>query len=187
MITDKYIHVHIPRTGGSTLRGISQELTNRGKLKIIDGTAHRTLEQMHWVRGDLPAIAFVRNPFDWYVSQYHRRCDAEGFKGSFEQYFDKYVVKGGKTLTCWWFYFTGNDVQYIGRFENYTEDILRIVTGLVPQTNREELLTIMDRLGKVRQSWTRKPYEEYYNERLRDAVYAFDSWYFRCFDYHFRR
>lgn len=77
MITDKFIHIHLPRTGGQLLRGIIHE--NRKKLKIYYKDSHMSMEEslkklaQKNEKLKIPALCVVRNPWDWYVSRYFFR------------------------------------------------------------------------------------------------------------------
>ncbi len=65
IITNKFIYIHIPRTGGTSVE------------QVIGGAGHRSIEKMRDVGMDrygneydssLPVWCFVRNPYDRFVS-----------------------------------------------------------------------------------------------------------------------
>ncbi len=91
IITDKFVFVHDPKTGGSfvtsalyELHGINWTLWSALKLTVFRELRHKTkfgnfihTNQKHFGCGFIPKehhskkiLATVRNPFDWYVSQY---------------------------------------------------------------------------------------------------------------------
>lgn len=64
MISYNFIHIHMPRTGGSLVRSLIHELLIvPGKIEMIETDAHMTLMQSRKIAGpDVPSFAFVRNP-----------------------------------------------------------------------------------------------------------------------------
>ena len=83
MINDKFIFIHIPKTGGQFIRGFLFEKKNNWKF-LLEPT-HISLKeskkklQNHLecnsddIRLKVPSFAFVRNPWDYYVSRYFFR------------------------------------------------------------------------------------------------------------------
>jgi len=188
VITYDFIHIHVPRTGGSLVRSLVQELLiDTGKTDVIDTDAHRTLRESRKMAGpDVPSFAFVRNPFDWYVSRYHRAIDMEVFDGTFEEYFNEIVVSGGGTITNVWDYFTSPGVDHIGRFERLVPEIVRIFGIVVPQLPSDDIIAKVNKLGKVRASKNRRSYHKYYDDDLVNMVLDLDWWYLKEFDYGYK-
>ncbi len=86
MINNKFIQIHIPRTGGQQIRGIIYE--KQGSFDLLVKGSHMTLEEslkeLSKRRPGLvvPSFCFIRNPWDWYVSRYFfRRKEAAGKLG----------------------------------------------------------------------------------------------------------
>jgi hypothetical protein len=76
MITDKFIHIHVPKTGGQFVRGLINEKSSHWKLYIEH--SHLTLEESAQMLknngyGRVPSFTFVRNPWEWYVSRFFFR------------------------------------------------------------------------------------------------------------------
>ena len=73
MITDKFIHVHIPRTGG---RSISEVLSKNGNFIVYNKVPFLTLDRSLVALEksnpglSVPSFCIVRNPWDWYVSAF---------------------------------------------------------------------------------------------------------------------
>lgn len=65
----KAIFIHVPRTGGSSIE-------SQGIFSIEQGPTHDPIDVVAWQLrperiDDYFCFAFVRNPFDWFVSLYH--------------------------------------------------------------------------------------------------------------------
>lgn len=86
LITKDFIFLHIPKTGGVSLRTAIRRFWPRGYV-VFD--SEPTLgRHASWVSvpsrfKGLPTFALVRNPWDWYVSwyQFQRRGYLRGFSG----------------------------------------------------------------------------------------------------------
>jgi hypothetical protein len=79
LIHDRFIFLHVPRTGGIFLRDVLKRELPPGTVRrgprmpsgrSGDGTHTGRLEIPEALRGR-PVLAFIRNPWDWYVSIYH--------------------------------------------------------------------------------------------------------------------
>jgi len=115
-ITDRFIFIHLPKTGGTFVtRILEQYMTEQCllfKKLIINDTVPFTQEKygQHggcneippgWERGRT-IVSIMRNPFDWYVSQYefgwwknHPLIDPSIIRKSFPEYpelsFERYI------------------------------------------------------------------------------------------------
>jgi hypothetical protein len=67
LITEHFVFVHMPKTGGAFVR----ELCRRHLSPIVEFELHPTYSQVPPEFAELPALSFIRNPWDWYVSVYH--------------------------------------------------------------------------------------------------------------------
>lgn len=70
IITDKFVFIHLHKTGGQTLNDA-----------IVDCIADHKVVGYHYPRSmipqeysNLPVVGLVRNPWSWYVSWYHFNC-----------------------------------------------------------------------------------------------------------------
>ena len=80
MITNYFIQIHIPRTGGQMIRGL---IYGKNKsIKIYDKSSHLSLDKSIEIYKKLsgstiipPSFTFVRNPWDWYVSRFFFRYE----------------------------------------------------------------------------------------------------------------
>jgi len=135
-----------------------------------------------------PAVVFIRNPWDWYVSQWLRNLQIsyEGFADSFVQHMT--IIRENrvpnwnfKTLTFAWEWLQADNARYIGRFESVEDDMIRSILAVASDlVTSRELHTIIEKLGKSRlapgpKGQDRKPYWEYYDERLISWVAEWDK------------
>jgi len=72
IISPHFIWVHVPKTGGTWLRGVLERGLNRYALgKVIYPGHHRLRDVPQEERIGRPVLWVVRNPWDWHVSYYH--------------------------------------------------------------------------------------------------------------------
>jgi hypothetical protein len=183
------IFVHIPRTGGTSLEeviwgwprtpdqlwmGFIDEFHNKyqtGGLQHLLASQIR-LEVGPDIFGSYFKFAFVRNPFDRLVSQYHfmrRRPDLRQLIGLADDApFAAYVSRIQKVAHVQWEEqnrFVYNDqgdllVDVIGRFESYEQDAQKVLSRLGLQSGS------VPHLNKT----PHRPYQEYYDDATRAAV-----------------
>jgi len=159
MISKKYkcIHVHINKTAGSSIETM---------LEYNDsGADHRTIHEYKDVLGEdiqkYFTFAFVRNPWDKMVSQFHHRKQNEkdkriqqmDFKSWVKNIDDFHVIMGTGNQLNWlcdkkWVWHPGKKtyisnptnfkviVDYIGKFENFSADWEKVCKkiGLTTET-----------------------------------------------------
>lgn len=68
LVTREFVFVHIPRTGGSTIRAV---LADHADPNAPIFPTHAAYDELPQRLRDRPAFCVVRNPWDWYVSWYH--------------------------------------------------------------------------------------------------------------------
>jgi FkbM family methyltransferase len=68
LVTEGFVFVHIPRTGGSFIQTVMGE-----HLDVLDQSdyTHTPYDELPERWRDLPAFCVIRNPWDWYVSFFH--------------------------------------------------------------------------------------------------------------------
>ncbi|MDO8348589.1 MAG: hypothetical protein Q7T30_00015 [Planctomycetota bacterium] len=69
-LTRHFVFVHVPRTGGNFVLKLLQEHTP-AEWEMQRCADHATVHEIPPSHATLPCLAFVRNPYDWYVSWYH--------------------------------------------------------------------------------------------------------------------
>lgn len=172
MITNDFIFIHIPKTGGSSIERFF------GQDHGLPGTppAHKNIQ---WYlnhkqsNNRLYKFSFVRNPWDMFVSLYffkvHSKYRKEELEGvTFFEYIKQYDHKTQLS------YLTVNGkimVDFIGRFERLQEDFYKVCDALnIPRSDLPHIIKT-----------THLPYREYYNTQARkiiEEIYKEDIDYF---------
>lgn len=66
LITEHFVFIHLPRTGGTFLR----RACSGSDVRVLVTKGHLGVEHIPEEHSDLPIFAVIRNPWDWYVSWY---------------------------------------------------------------------------------------------------------------------
>lgn len=204
MLTQYLIHLHLPRTGGSTLRAFLGDIPGS---HIVSGVAHAPYDffvrQCEIVCYPVPpAFIFIRNPWDWYVSQWSwvASMGVRGYKGvPFRDWME--VVEGGMEQEAFdfspvsyaWEHVQGDKADYVGRFEDFEDEVVRILLSLsiVPKLIDEDWIRgKLKAVGRRRQERTpdgnfHGPYREYYDDEMRSWVTEWDDELIERFGYEF--
>ena len=173
MITNHFIHVHLPRTGGNTFRGVVRRLRDYDVV-ILDDAAHRPLPELQARCTEMgqaipPAVTFVRDPWCWYPSQWRwlRYTKHADFTGDFAQYI---AIVRARAFSDWnWFSLTGcynllgaGQADYTGTLCTFEQDVLAIFAQYAPDVPRAALVHAMADTGIANASphdlactWTR--------------------------------
>lgn len=166
---NKFLFIHLFKTGGSSIKAA---LKNIGD-EIGDEKRHITASGIREIYpqefDDFFKFAFVRNPWDWVVSNYfyplqNEKHELHDYVKSFNN-FEDYVMnhlcekrtkqkdfitdKNGKII-----------VDFVGRFEKINNDFSKIC----------DKLGIDNKLPHKNAS-KREDYRKYYNERMKKKVY----------------
>lgn len=186
----KLIFIHIPKTGGSSVANALVENLNTQETKalsrplgILQPNRHLKAQEVKYLLGEkiwneFFSFAFVRNPWDLMVSQYHwwlqkaaqyPSCRKDVIKikrmGNFTNFLNsKYGQKMFHDTTGNMFDWIAEDnqiiVNFVGKFENLQNDLNEVCQHLnleqikLPHTNKTK----------------RKPYRDYYNNETKKFV-----------------
>ena len=144
--------LHIPKCGGNW---IINALRNAEVPFELAGPYH--LEYDDCPRGDLPTVAFVRNPLTWWQSlwRHHARINGQDpfwlyqcgpnlgalFAPTFSTYMDNALreIPGYCTQVFGRFTRNGN-IDFIGKLENLTEDLGRALQTFGEKFDREKII-----------------------------------------------
>lgn len=196
---DRLIHLHVTRMGGTAFDRILRRLRKMGLMPV--GTVvskHMRYEQLAqvYVERDLPvppAVAFIRNPWQWYVAMWIW-VQAGGFRGDLKEYV-RLVSEGQcqKSLTAYWEWMQADKAQYVCRLENWRNDILALFANvdIIPDLVTEaEAGRIIDEVGQVFQDKVMGKglmghHGKYYDQTAMKLVIKMDGDLIRRFDYEF--
>lgn len=202
MLFDRLITIGIGRVGHTMI--CEEVLSKIAGLTLLDPTGH--IEFAYYTNrcAELgievpPAFVFVRNPFEWYACVW---CWQHRHGGKYIRSFSEYMelVKANPATPSWfryrsfsrsWEMHNGAMAKYIGRYENIYNDVVRIVTALIPdlvtaERVRELVETAPYRSkGKFANGEPLGDYHQYYDEKTKRIVYDLDGALLDRFDYHF--
>ena len=176
----KFLFIHVPRTGGSS---IESQFNYKEKRK------HWTLSD--WKNMLDPDIfegyfkfSFVRNPWDAIISKYLDIWFTDKYPGgpigkkagkSLRYFLKHYRTPKHEHGETFFDYFDPEQIDFVGRFENREDDInyisQKIGFQLDPSVHTK----------KQQQLYSKKQYAEYYDDETREIVaerYAKDIEYF---------
>ena len=181
----KFVFIHIPKTGGTTLEAyllgiegverpnslndLSKENKKKYHLDHIKSQPHAFFSEIDSkIRKNYFSFTFVRNPFDRVVSEYN--WDPQFRNVTFLNFLQR-QHKWQKRHSNSQLEFIDENINFIGRFENFQEDFN----------------TVCDKIGIPKQKLPHKNkskhkhYTEYYDDETRQRVaekYAKDIEYF---------
>jgi len=194
MLTDKLIHIHIPRTAGTTFR---LRVVRSLRVKILDYSSHKSYSHYQTVCNRLgyevpPAFAVIRNPWEWYVSMWGRvnKIKRNGWcGGTFEQYMECIKLEcidhwNFKPLMNAWNVLEADKADFVARYESLYYDIPRFIKSIIPSTDELtiKLIFMSERFRKTEHH----KYQTYYNDKTQQWVADWDSELISRFSYSFR-
>jgi hypothetical protein len=82
MLSNKFIHVHVPKTAGQKIRLVLRR--NRERFDFLNEESHLSLQEAktklekdYGITDDVFSFTFIRNPWDFYVSRFFYRKGLE--------------------------------------------------------------------------------------------------------------
>jgi hypothetical protein len=169
IVTEHFVFLHVPKTGGLFVT----DIIRRHFDYIEVGHIHAGYEQIPPEYRHLPALAFVRNPWDWYVSVYSYMMRAQGPNSPARQAAEKGFVQFIEFCTQRQHMGRGFSATFansttgaqIGRFEHLRADLFTLLDEVMnPELGRDILELEPVNVSK------RGPYEDYYDDYARDLV-----------------
>lgn len=176
----KALFIHVPKTGGTSIK---EYFDNQYDERFFHASARRFQHMFPHNWNDIFKFAFVRNPWDRYVSMYHYRVrigdpelEIELSNVSFADWLktirDLYEYKQSKALTFGYGVFIGNQVNYliddkknicmdfIGRYESLQKDFYQVCVKLGIEVRE------MPHLKRT----SHKQYQSYYDDETREII-----------------
>jgi hypothetical protein len=156
--TAKFVMISVPRTGGRSLR----EFFYRKFPEVVKNkhprNQHRTLESVEtpFLRENYKNFAFIRNPWDRWLSLYHAlplRLEQE----SFTEFVKKNLLPRTWPNIPQARFVKG--IKFLGRYETYTEDVDRLANYL-------EIDITLDHYNKT----DHNHYHHYYTDETRQII-----------------
>tara|TARA_R100000030_G_scaffold99709_1_gene91160 strand:- start:721 stop:1260 length:540 start_codon:yes stop_codon:yes gene_type:complete len=166
----KFIFVHIPRTGGTSIEAQFQydERTDRTKHWNLNDWKQQL---GHDIFRNYFKFVFVRNPWDIMISKYLDETIHSRFSGSFKHFLLNYHPWKHEHGDSFFDYFLPEQMDFIGRYETREKD-LKYISKKINKKIRSKL---------HRRQIKNKHYTEYYDDETRQIVaerYAQDIEYF---------
>ena len=132
MISDRIVHIGMGSTGESIIRNAFHKYFSiTGKLCFVDTKAHQSLVFARTL-SDAPSFTFIRNPWDWRISYWKTELLTHRWANTFRSWFYE-LDKNVSSLTKQWHYFADPGIDYVGKFETFAEDLIRILPEIIPE------------------------------------------------------
>lgn len=180
----KWGFIHIPKTGGTSLKEIILNLENSETVT----RSHNHIGKFENIK-DYFIFTFVRNPFTRFASSYYHYCRKNRqvefktfidtiYKYDYWYYPQSYFINHGSDAT--------KQVSFIGKYENYKEDCNVIFdkinyNGKVPHLNRHPMYELHSNLNQhkfyktlYQEEWTKDFVREKYKEDFKQFNYELD-------------
>lgn len=212
MLSDRFIHIHIPRTGGQLIRGVLFEQVKNLDFLIKD--SHQTLLEYRSILKEKhpgvicpPSFCVVRNPFEWYVSRYFFRQlkklssgkqiyiesfgnTVEGFRKHMYE-IDKHVRSKTKISTgirIWNMYNTFSEFYYNMTYPGADyiarmESYVKDISRILKKIAPDLFPDVSAKLKNKFNSSEHNSFKEYYNKELENMVKNWDSKFIEEFKY----
>jgi len=203
MVTDRFIHIGMPHTGSGALHVWLPKIKG---LRVIDVEAHKpysySAAKCKEAEVGVPlAFTFVRNPWEWNVAIWCwiRHVNRRWFCGSFADLLEnqRYTRHWGLPdintagITAAWEYLECEKAAYVGKLEDYDNQVPFILGQLIPDLISEsqvrEHIRKVGRLSAIPppDGIPMKPYQEFYTPAQRDMVGEMEAGIIRRFGYSF--
>lgn len=170
----KFIFIHIPRTGGTSIEHLL--------AKIDEGDKHESLFSLE-KKVDISSFfkfSFIRNPWDITISKYFAPYYHEINKLSDKSllyFLENYFAAPNESGDSFHDYFDPSKMDFIGRFETRETDLAYISNKIGIELDPKFSV----KQKEMQRSRSKKHYTEYYDDETRAIVaekYAKDIEYF---------
>lgn len=126
--SQRYLFIHIPKTGGSSIK----KMLNGNK---INNYSHSPIKDFPFTSTNLYKFCFVRNPYDRIISAYYCLRFQHKMEISFKDFISLIPYSGtNKVISDFLkpqnYWIKGTQMNFIGRYENFNEDLQKIMKTL---------------------------------------------------------
>lgn len=197
--TSRSIFVHVPKAGGTSMERMLgiwtyDNVTEEHPLRLFGRQLqHRTAQEMrdHFIHARVFEkyfkFAFVRNPWDRLLSEYHYLLERKVINFSFDEFASEgflrrtdlpdFIYDHLRPQCDYIFDTQGNNLlDFIGRFEQMAEDWAKVAERL-------GLPKALPHLNKKKAQ--RQSYQSFYNDATRQSVANFYALDIQTFNYSF--
>jgi len=138
----KWAFIHIPKTGGTSLTSIIQNIEGSELVAVHDSI--RAFDDV----SNFFIFTIVRNPFTRIASAYSHRLRKNEYKKSFGEFITELSENHLDLIPQSYYINAGKDenkkVSFIAKYENYTNDIQKILKKInhrssIPHLNRNPI------------------------------------------------
>jgi hypothetical protein len=190
LVTKDFVLIHVPKTGGTFLNDLIKE-----HCDVLHDQMHGPYSELPDEYRDLPALGFVRNPWDWYVSWFEH-MKQKGPQSKDEWEWEKFRLETATfpeflelafDLPHGYDYYSAVLRNFLdgcqhGRFEHLREWFVRFLSQhriVNPGLARAVLEAPPSNVGQHR------PYWDYYDPHTAQLIWQ--SWTAQTFGYAFER
>lgn len=181
LIHERFVFIHMPKTAGVFLASALRRELPRESLESPDARPHAGWDEIPEHVRDRPALGYVRNPWDWYVSWYHFLRDGGAENPAFRRFSAdgandfattvRNACRDGLYMNRFLRLFGGgldSERLTVGRFEALLDDLEAFLERVDVDLSAGGMARI--RRGERLNFSRHRPYREYYDDGLRDLV-----------------
>lgn len=201
LATDRFLFISSGRTRTGCLHRWLMLLPRLSIVSAIPHEPHDSMAQKCLDDGLKvpPAWTIVRNPWARYVDLYFwNRAMPHRNDGTFKEFMQKTRegIKGCPSFTGYWDAVGSDNAVHVARYENYDDDVVRILMLLIPDLVTKGLIEVLnahfagegDSFVSKGRPWRLEPpkaYMDFYDDESYQWVYQMDAKLIDRFDYKF--
>jgi hypothetical protein len=191
LVTKDFVFVHVPKTGGTFVNNLVKQ---HAEVEW-EGPLHATYDMLPDEYRDLPAVAFVRNPFTWYPSWWeHQRRKGPASKeewpyhqlvrpsSNFEEFLGRAFARENGDFYSGMLRDTIAPGVWTGRTERLRRDFIDFIAA--HEIDAPELVKAVKDAPPENVAEERRPHQEYFRTPDVRKLVA-ESWAARNFGYRF--
>lgn len=178
--------IHIPRTGGTTIKKVfADELLIAGHKQFdrVRAQYEHSASAATWK--DVHKFTMIRNPWGRYLSLYSYRCGHDSTREFTKERFNRWLRGTATNMTAGEVLAKHVDeLDYIGKFEDYEASLYQISSNLAEYLQREvQFATPIEKHNAGTHEYT--DWRPYYTDGSAKIVAEFGAWEIERYDYGF--